>query len=127
VSIQQERPRGGRLNQAIANAIVRVHTQHFGRGPTKAQAFHRHNVVVVLMHGTLTQAERTLAESGQHAAVGEWRARFKDVIRNDATEAVEELTGCRVAAFLSASHVDPDMATELFVLDRTMPDDDELD
>ena len=36
-------PRGGRLNQEIANAVVRIHKRFLGHGPSKAQAFFRHN------------------------------------------------------------------------------------
>lgn len=109
---------GGRLNQAIANAVVRRHKRFLGRGPTKAQAFFRHNVVVVVMQDTLTEAERNLAASGDHAAVLEMRQRYQQTMRVDLEDAIEELTGRKVEAFLSGNHIGPDLAFELFVLDR---------
>jgi hypothetical protein len=35
----------------------------------------------------------------------------------DFTEAIERLTGRTVIAFISGDHADPDIASELFVLD----------
>jgi uncharacterized protein YbcI len=42
-------------------------------------------------------------------------------MRDQMVEAVEELTGSKVVAFMSDSHVDPDMTAELFVLDEPLP------
>jgi hypothetical protein len=36
---------------------------------------------------------------------------------------VEALTGCKVEAFMSTNHLDPDYAAELFVLDRPVAGD----
>jgi hypothetical protein len=33
---------------------------------------------------------------------------------------VEELAGIEVRAFMSTSHIDPDLAAELYVLDRAL-------
>jgi hypothetical protein len=38
-------------------------------------------------------------------------------MREDAIAKIEELTGRRVTAFMSANHIDPDLAAELFVLE----------
>jgi hypothetical protein len=32
---------------------------------------------------------------------------------------VEQITGRKVVAFMSANHIDPDMAAEVFVLEQT--------
>jgi uncharacterized protein YbcI len=39
-------------------------------------------------------------------------------LREDAIASIEKLTGRKVIAFMSASHIDPDLAAELFVLER---------
>jgi hypothetical protein len=36
------------------------------------------------------------------------------------TEAVEALTGRKVVAFMSANHINPDVAAEVFVLDESV-------
>jgi uncharacterized protein YbcI len=111
----------GKLNAELARAVVRVHREHAGRGPTKAQAFFRNEVVVVLMQDVMTKAERTLVDSGQPQAVLDMRYRLQIAMRDDLIEVVERLTGRRVAAFMSDNQVDPDMAAEVFVLDRPVP------
>lgn len=108
---------GGDLNCAIVNAVVRVHSDRLGRGPTGAHAFYRDNVVVVLMQDALTQAERSLAAVGDEEAVRRVRGAYRDVIRDDLVGAVESLTGRQVLALLSDQSVSPDVSTEVFVLD----------
>lgn len=114
---------GGELNAAIARMVVRYHNEHLGRGPTRARAFFRDNVIVVLLQDALTKAERSLAASGKAEAVQQMRAAFQDAMRPDLVASVEELTGCKVDAFMSSSHLDPDYAAEVFVLDRPVPGD----
>jgi uncharacterized protein YbcI len=115
----------GRLNKEIANAVVRWHKRFLGRGPTRAQAFFRHNVVVVVMEASLTEAERRLAREGAGAAVLEMRNRYEETMRNDLVQAVEALTGARVDAFMSSHHIEPDLAVNLFVLDRPVTSESE--
>jgi uncharacterized protein YbcI len=117
----------GRLNKEIANAVVRWHKRFLGRGPTRAQAFFRHNIVVVVMEASLTEAERRLAREGANgrAAVLEIRNRYEETMRSDLVQAVEALTGSRVEAFMSSHHIDPDLAANLFVLDRPVASEPE--
>ncbi len=112
---------GGRLNAALANAVVRVHSQYVGRGPTKGQAFFRNNMVVVVLEDTLTRAERSLVADGKEDMVLGMRRQFQRTMSDDLVSAIEELTGCSVVAFMSDNHIDPDVAAELFVLDRPVP------
>jgi uncharacterized protein YbcI len=109
---------GGRLHLAIANAVVRVHRRCAGRGPTKAQAFSRGNVVVLVLANAMTTGERTLVDSGRFEAARLVRHELQQTMRTSLVDAVEELTGCRVVAFMSDSHADPDLIAELFILDR---------
>lgn len=115
------RARRGPLNQAIANAVVRSHSRYVGRGPTKAQAFCRDNVVVVLMHDTLTKGERSLVAGGKPDSVLQMRRQYQEMMHADLVDAVQELTGCRVEALMSGNHIDPDLSAEVFVLDRPVP------
>jgi uncharacterized protein YbcI len=108
----------GRLNQAIANAIVRRRKVFLGRGPTKAQAFYRDNVVVVVMEDSLTEVERRVADGGGRDAVLGMRLRYQLTMRTELVDVVEGLTGCHVEAFIGGNHISPDLAAEVFVLDR---------
>jgi uncharacterized protein YbcI len=119
-------PTAGRLNQQIASVAVRGHKRFLGRGPTKAQAFFRRNVIVVIMEDQLTEAERRLAASGEREAVLQMRRRCQQMMRPELVDAIEDLTGCRVEASMSGSHIEPDLAAELFVLDRPVPVEPEL-
>lgn len=112
---------GGRLNAELAKAVVGVHNQYVGRGPSKGQAFYRNNVVVVILQEILTKAERSLIQCGKTDMVMTMRRQFQATMERDLIAEVQRLTGCTVVAFLSDTHVDPDMAAELFVLDRPVP------
>src|SRR3954447_5747108 len=109
---------GGPLNAAIARAVAHLHREMLGRGPTKAQAFYRHDVVVVILREAMTTTERSLEEAGKDDAVLESRRALQEVIGPDLVAAVERLTDCKVEAFMSMSHLRPDLAVEVFVLDR---------
>jgi uncharacterized protein YbcI len=76
------------------------------------------NIVVVVLQDTLTRGELSLAADGRHEAVRRIRREFNAVMRAELVEAVEGLTGCRVEALISGSNIEPDLATELFVLDQ---------
>jgi uncharacterized protein YbcI len=108
----------GELAQAIADAVVRSHRRHVGRGASRAQAFYRHDVVVVVMRDTMTQAEATLAAAGRPEAVVDLRRELQQTMQAGLIEAVELLTSRKVEALMSATSVDPDITTEVFVLDR---------
>jgi uncharacterized protein YbcI len=112
--------RGGELNAAVTSALVGIHTEHLGRGPTTASTFHHRNVLVTLMHDVLTHAERSLSSRAHGDAVHEIRHLFQGTMEQDFREAVERLTGRRVVAFISGNHIEPDMAAELFVLDEAL-------
>jgi uncharacterized protein YbcI len=107
---------GGSTNAAISRAVVQVHTQYVGRGPTKARTILHGDIVVTVMEDTLTKAERSLAADGKLDAVLTMRREFQRAMRNDLVSEVERLTGRSVRAFLSDNHVDPDLAVELFIL-----------
>jgi uncharacterized protein YbcI len=114
--------RRGSLNEAIAGAVVRTHARVAGRGPRCAVAFHRDHMVVVVLQGTLTKGELSLAADGRHQAVTRIRRQFRDLMRTELVEAIEALTGCGVLALVSDSSIEPDLAVELFVLDGSIDD-----
>jgi uncharacterized protein YbcI len=110
-------PDRGFARSAIANAIVRLHAEHYGRGPTRARAHVGDDFVLVLLEDVFTTAERTLVSAGRADQVKETRAAFAEVMRGRFCQAVEAATGRKVRAYFSETHVDPEMAVELFVLE----------
>jgi len=110
--------KGGALNAAISNAVVGLLSQNTGKGPTKARTIHSGKVVLCILEDTMTKAERSLATHGKEDFVLEMRHAFQETMQEQLTDAVEALTGRKVVAFMSANHVDPDLAAEVFVLDE---------
>ncbi len=111
------RLQGGELNQAITSALVAIHNKYLGRGPKSASTFYQGSVVVTLMHGVLTHAETVLRETEQSEAVNQLRHLFQETMQADFTQAVEQLSGRKVVAFISGNNLDPDVAAEVFILD----------
>lgn len=110
--------RGGALNAAISNAVVGLLRSNVGKGPTKARTIHSDKVVLCVLENTMTKAERSLATRGREDLVLAVRHAFQHTMRKELTAAVEALTGCKVVAFMSGNHVDPDVAAEVFLLDE---------
>jgi uncharacterized protein YbcI len=118
--------KGGALNAAISNAVVRLLSEYIGKGPTKARTIHSGKIVLCVLEDTMTKAERSLATDGKEEWVLKMRHTFQLTMRKDLTAAVEELTNRTVVAFMSANHVDPDLAAEVFVLDEPIATADGL-
>jgi uncharacterized protein YbcI len=116
-----ERLTGGELNAAVARRVVQITRDCFGRGPTKAHAFFRDTVLVVVLHETMTKGERTLAGAGRSEAVRDLRQRIHATMQPELVAAVEALTGCDVMACMSDCDADADVAVTVFVLDRQVP------
>jgi uncharacterized protein YbcI len=110
-------PPAGPMAAAISNVVVRLLSEYTGRGPTKARTVIRDNLVIVMLQDTLTKGERALVDTGHEDQVLGLRATFQKAMRGEAEAAIEKLTGRKVAAFMSANHVDPDLAAEIFVLE----------
>jgi uncharacterized protein YbcI len=107
----------GAARSAIANAVVRLHAEHFGRGPTRARAHVAEDFVLVVLEDVFTVAERTLVAAGRVEEVKAARAAFADVMRERFCAAVSVACGRGVRAYFSQTHVEPEMAVELFVLE----------
>jgi uncharacterized protein YbcI len=101
---------------AVANHVVRLFSEYTGRGATKARTTFSQDLVTVVVHDTLGKGEHTLVRDGRSALVLEMRRAYQETMRDALVAGVEEITGRDVLAFLSANHVDPDVAVESFVL-----------
>jgi uncharacterized protein YbcI len=114
----QDSPVGGQLAAAISTAVVHMLAQRTGKGPTKAKTTLGENGVFVVLEDNLTKGERNLAEAGEGAAVIDTRRLWQRVMQDEMSSKVEELTGRKVVGFMSDNHIDPDLAVEVFVLER---------
>ena len=106
------------VSVAIANAIARIHREHYGRGPASTRALVDREHVVVFLEDGYTPMERTLISAGKFETVRHTRHEFQRVLRAEFTAAVEELSGRKVRAFMSEVHHDPDVSVEIFMLER---------
>jgi uncharacterized protein YbcI len=108
---------GGALNAAISNAVVRLFSEHVGKGPTKARTIHSGKFVLCVLEDGMTKGERSLLKHGRADYVLGLRHAFQETMKEELNAAVQALTGRKVSAFMSANCVDPDLAAEVFVLD----------
>src|SRR3954451_21857138 len=107
----------GPLASDISNAIVRLVREHWGKGPMQAKTLLHDDVVVTVLRGGFTHAEKTLYQAGHAEVVEEGRRAMQSVFEREMRSAVERLTGRRVSAFLSANHHEPDASVEVFLLE----------
>jgi uncharacterized protein YbcI len=122
MSPEEEQLQGGRLLVAVADGVVRLQRDFAGKGPTTCKAhWAGPDILVVMLRGGFTAAEQTLFEGGHGQSVRESRMKLQDTLEARMSGMVEELTGRKVVAFMSASHQDPDISAELFVLEPQDP------
>lgn len=107
----------GNLSRDVSRAMVNLLKDYNGRGASHAQTYIHEDLVVVLLHRTMTKAEQTLADSGEEALVRGVRKVLQGKFRKDASGIVERLTGRRVIAFLSDHNADEDVVIQAFVLE----------
>jgi uncharacterized protein YbcI len=101
----------------IANEMVRIYKEQFGRGPTKARAnWAGDDLLCVILEDTLTPSERNLAAMGEHERLRETRLYFQYATVPEFCEPVERLTGRKVRSFLSGMDTECDgLSIESFV------------
>jgi uncharacterized protein YbcI len=109
----------GHVTQAVTSAMVALHKEHFGRGPTKARTnFAGPDTLVTVLEDALLPAEQALVKMGEQQRVRESRMFFQVATRAKWVGAVEEITGRSVYAFSSTTDPDRGMVMEVFVLER---------
>ena len=104
------------LSRDVARAMVKLLKDHIGRGPSHARAHVHEDLVVVVLRGSMTEAELTLAGEGEEDLVRSIRHALNGTFREDAKRTLERLTGRSVSSFLSDHDVDKDIVVQAFVL-----------
>jgi uncharacterized protein YbcI len=102
----------------LSNEMVRLYKDQFGRGPMSARASWAGNdVIIVVLEGTLTPAERNLVRMGEHERLRASRSFLQYASVREFCEPVERLTGRSVRAFVSGVDTESDgLSVETFVL-----------
>ena len=117
--VEPEPARGNSVLSEVSNEIVRLYKELFGRGPTRARAaFAGPNTLVVTLEDTMTPAERSLVEMGEHQRLRDVRLFFQHARADDFREVVERLTGRRVRGFVSGIDTVVDISSEIFYLEQ---------
>lgn len=95
---------------AVSNAMVRLHKEQFGRGPSNARAhFAGPDALMCVLDDALLPAERKMIEMGDQGRVRESRIAFQAATQQQFVNAVEQILLRKVSAF--GSGLDPDRGT----------------
>lgn len=109
---------GGSLLAHISNEFVAMQKEYWGLGPVKAKSYMMDDLLLVVMRGGMTRAERTMIDFGQHDQVRGFRQTFENEMTRYLQGKIEDLTGRKVLTYQSQILFDPDIVCELFVFDK---------
>jgi uncharacterized protein YbcI len=116
--VRQPQQAGGALLQNVSNALVALHKEQFGRGPTRASSnFAGADTLICVLEDALLPAERSLVEMGEQQRVRESRMFLQVATADQFVNAIETLTGRTVRAFASATDPDKGVVMENFVFE----------
>jgi uncharacterized protein YbcI len=107
----------GSMRAAVSTAIVQAMAQLYGRGPTKAKTYFNDNYVFCVLEGGLTTNEERLVAAGEERLVRQYRLRFQEVVADELTSVVEQVTGRKVLTYHSQLVFHPSQLFEIFLLD----------
>jgi uncharacterized protein YbcI len=120
-----DEPRGPGVLAAVSNALVSLHKEQFGRGPTTARShFAGSDVLVCVLEDALLPAERMMVRMGDQQRVRESRTAFQAATRDQFVSAIEAIIRRRVNAFASAIDADEVVVWEIFNLEPAGADGD---
>ncbi len=107
--------RGENALAAVSAAMVALHKEQFGRGPTRARTnYAGDNTLVCVLEEAMLPAERTMVSMGDQQRVRESRSAFQAATRERFVQAVEQIVDRTVVAFASAIDPDRDVVWEVF-------------
>ena len=122
----QQQP-GGSLLLDVSNALVALHKEQFGRGPTRVQShFAGADALLCVMDDALLPAERTMVDMGEQQRVRESRMFLQVATADQFIETVEAITGRTVRAFASATDPDNGVVMENFIFEPEHRGDGQL-
>jgi uncharacterized protein YbcI len=115
---QHQRQPDGWLLQDVSNAMVALHKEQFGRGPTRVKShFAGADALLCVMDDALLPAESRMVEMGEQQRVRESRMFFQVATAAEFIAAVETITGRTVRAFASATDPDNGVVMENFIFE----------
>jgi uncharacterized protein YbcI len=118
VGAQDGHARQGDQLAEITNGIVRLFSEFYGRGPTRAKSYLLEDrYLVTVLRDTMTTVERTLAENGESDLVRRVRLTFQEAMADSFKGVVEHVLGRQVTGYHSQILIEPDVGVEFFLLD----------
>ena len=112
-----EHTEGHSLLTRISTEMVRAQKKFFGKGPTQAKSYFLDDMLIVVMKGGLTTAEKTMLEFGEEDQVREFRQVFENQMCERLSELIADLTGRNVISYQSQIMFSPGRVVEMFVFD----------
>ena len=108
---------GDDLLAAVTEAMAALHERYHHRRPASAKTMLlEEDLLACVLGGVYSDVEKTMIEL-QHAPIVQGtRSAFQTAMQHKFIAEVERLSGRRVLAFVSNSHVGPDLEIELFFL-----------
>jgi uncharacterized protein YbcI len=106
----------GAVRARIANEMVRLHSEYYGRGPTKAKVYADEDLLAVVLGETFTPAEKMLIARGESDGIQDIRRRFQRAMADQFRSVVEQATGREVRSFMSETDLENDISIELFLM-----------
>ena len=108
---------GEPLLTAVTEAMVGFHDRYHHRRPVTAKSLMLgDDLLACVMGGVYTDVEKTMIEIQRQTIVQETRNAFQNAMQDKFINAVQDLSGRGVVAFISNHHVGPDIEIELFLL-----------
>jgi uncharacterized protein YbcI len=108
---------GDELLSAVTEAMVALHERYYHRTPVTAKSqMLGDDLLACVLGGIYTDVEQTMIELQRSTIVQETRSTFQTAMQQKFIDKVQRLSGRGVLAFISNSHVGPDVEIELFML-----------
>jgi uncharacterized protein YbcI len=108
---------GDELLAAVTDAMIEFHKRYYHRAPVTAKTLLLgEDLLACVLGGVYTDVEKTMIELQRSTIVQETRNAFQNAMQDKFIDAVEDLSGRRVLAFISNHHIGPDIEIELFML-----------
>jgi uncharacterized protein YbcI len=114
--VELDRSRNGLVGLQISNAIGRLHKELTGRGPDKVRTYFDEDLIVCVLEGGYTRAEKTLQQEFGDEPVIEMRLQLQAAMRSAIVATVQAIVGREVRSFMSANDPAHNIQAELIVL-----------
>ena len=101
----------------MTNAVVGLHRQYFGKGPTRSKSYLAGDLLLCVMRDLFTIVEQTLIAAGEGDRVTSARVAVNDAVASEFRSAVERILGRRVITSTSQVLLEPEVGIMVFILE----------